>query len=46
MPFDLQPRLQGELLELRPLCAEDFRALYAPHAKAAEQVKRLLSEKP
>lgn len=29
MPFDLQPRLKGDLLELRPLCAEDFRDLYA-----------------
>jgi RimJ/RimL family protein N-acetyltransferase len=29
MPFDLQPCLQGDLLELRPLCAEDFGALYA-----------------
>jgi N-acetyltransferase len=27
--FDLQPTLQGELLELRPLRAEDFHALYA-----------------
>jgi hypothetical protein len=29
MPFDLQPMLQGELLGLRPLRAEDFPALYA-----------------
>jgi RimJ/RimL family protein N-acetyltransferase len=29
MPFDLQPILQGELLELRPLRAEDFQDLYA-----------------
>jgi RimJ/RimL family protein N-acetyltransferase len=29
MPFDLQPILKGELLELRPLCAEDFQDLYA-----------------
>jgi RimJ/RimL family protein N-acetyltransferase len=29
MPFDLQPTLQGELLELRPLHEEDFDALYA-----------------
>jgi RimJ/RimL family protein N-acetyltransferase len=29
MPFDLQPRLIGDLLELRPLCADDFGALYA-----------------
>ena len=29
MPFDLQPLLQGERLELRPLRAEDFAALYA-----------------
>jgi RimJ/RimL family protein N-acetyltransferase len=28
MPFDLQPILQGELLELRPLRAEDFHGLY------------------
>ena len=28
MPFDLQPHLVGELLELRPLRAEDFEALY------------------
>jgi RimJ/RimL family protein N-acetyltransferase len=27
--FDLQPCLKGGLLELRPLCAEDFRELYA-----------------
>lgn len=26
--FDLQPRLQGKLLELRPLLPEDFDALY------------------
>jgi RimJ/RimL family protein N-acetyltransferase len=29
MPFDFQPCLTGDLLELRPLCADDFRALYA-----------------
>jgi RimJ/RimL family protein N-acetyltransferase len=29
MSFDLQPFLKGELLELRPLRAEDFRDLYA-----------------
>ena len=29
MPFDLQPILKGELLELRPLRAEDFHDLYA-----------------
>ena len=29
MPFELQPVLTGELLELRPLRAEDFPALYA-----------------
>jgi RimJ/RimL family protein N-acetyltransferase len=29
MPFDLQPTLKGDLLELRPLRAEDFDALYA-----------------
>jgi len=29
MPFDLQPTLRGELVELRPLRAEDFSALYA-----------------
>jgi RimJ/RimL family protein N-acetyltransferase len=29
MPFDLQPWLKGELLELRPLRAEDFHDLYA-----------------
>jgi RimJ/RimL family protein N-acetyltransferase len=29
MPFDLQPCLQGELIELRPLRAEDYRELYA-----------------
>jgi RimJ/RimL family protein N-acetyltransferase len=29
MPFDLQPCLTGDLLELRPLGAEDFRDLYA-----------------
>ena len=29
MPFELQPILQSEMLELRPLRAEDFEALYA-----------------
>jgi N-acetyltransferase len=29
MSFDFQPTLKGELLELRPLRAEDFRDLYA-----------------
>jgi RimJ/RimL family protein N-acetyltransferase len=29
MPFDLQPVLKGELLELRPLRAGDFHDLYA-----------------
>jgi hypothetical protein len=29
MPFDFQPTLKGELLELRPLRAEDFHSLYA-----------------
>lgn len=29
MPFDLQPTLTGELLELRPLRSEDFPALFA-----------------
>jgi RimJ/RimL family protein N-acetyltransferase len=29
MPFDLQPCLKGDLVELRPLCAADFRDLYA-----------------
>ena len=29
MFFDFQPTLKGELLELRPLRAEDFHALYA-----------------
>ncbi len=29
MPFELQPTLTGELLELRPLRADDFDALYA-----------------
>jgi len=29
MPFDLQPHLTGDLLELRPLRAEDFPDLYA-----------------
>jgi RimJ/RimL family protein N-acetyltransferase len=28
MPFDSQPVLRGELLELRPLKEEDYRALY------------------
>ena len=28
MPFDLQPVLRGTLLELRPLCPEDFEALF------------------
>lgn len=29
MPFDFQPNLQGELLELRPLRAENFQELYS-----------------
>ena len=29
MPFDLQPVLKGELLELRPLRQDDYPALYA-----------------
>jgi len=29
MPFDLQPTLKGELVELRPLRSEDFPALFA-----------------
>ncbi len=29
MPFDLQPTLKSEMLELRPLRAEDFEELYA-----------------
>jgi hypothetical protein len=29
MPFDLQPILKGDLLELKPLRAEDWRELYA-----------------
>ena len=29
MPFDLQPILKGELLELRPLRPDDFDGLYA-----------------
>jgi RimJ/RimL family protein N-acetyltransferase len=29
MPFELQPTLTGELLELRPLCEDDFPELYA-----------------
>jgi RimJ/RimL family protein N-acetyltransferase len=29
MPFDLQPTLKGQLVELRPLRADDFHALYA-----------------
>jgi RimJ/RimL family protein N-acetyltransferase len=29
MPFELQPVLRGELVELRPLRAEDFEELYA-----------------
>src|SRR6266699_3014551 len=29
MPFDFQPVLKGKLLELRPLRAEDFDALFA-----------------
>jgi N-acetyltransferase len=29
MPIDRQPHLQGELVELRPLRADDFDALYA-----------------
>jgi RimJ/RimL family protein N-acetyltransferase len=29
MPFDLQPCLKGDLLDLRPLCPGDFADLYA-----------------
>ncbi len=29
MPFDLQPTLKSEILELRPLRADDFESLYA-----------------
>lgn len=29
MPFDLQPHLRGDLLELRPLRAEDYEPLFA-----------------
>src|SRR5262245_13739814 len=29
LPFDLQPVLKGELLELRPLRPEDFQVLFA-----------------
>jgi RimJ/RimL family protein N-acetyltransferase len=29
MPFDLQPHLKGDLVELRPLRADDFDGLYA-----------------
>src|SRR6266704_6082189 len=29
MPFDLQPTLKGELIELHPLTLNDFEALYA-----------------
>jgi RimJ/RimL family protein N-acetyltransferase len=29
MPFELQPTLRGELVELRPLCEGDFAELYA-----------------
>lgn len=29
MPFDLQPKLKGESLELRPLRADDFQDLYS-----------------
>lgn len=29
MPFELQPNLRGELLELRPIREDDFDALYA-----------------
>ena len=29
MPFDLQPTLRGALVELRPLCLDDFDVLFA-----------------
>ena len=29
MPFELQPTLTGDLVELKPLCADDFDALFA-----------------
>ncbi len=29
MPFDLQPVLKGEFLELRPVRADDFEDLFA-----------------
>lgn len=43
MPFDLQPVLKGELVELRPLRAEDFAELFAvasdPHIWEQHPVK-------
>jgi N-acetyltransferase len=29
LPFDLQPNLKGELIELRPLTSEDWDDLFA-----------------
>jgi hypothetical protein len=29
LPFDLQPNLQGKLVELKPLRADDYHDLYA-----------------
>jgi N-acetyltransferase len=50
MPFDLQPVLKGELLELRPLQAEDFDDLFAvaadPHIWEQHPIKDRYKEEP
>ena len=37
MPFDLQPNLKGNLVELKPLRADDYRDLYAADPLIWEQ---------
>jgi hypothetical protein len=44
MFFDLQPVLKGELLELRPLRAEDFHDLYAVAADPLIDLGRASSD--
>ena len=43
MAFDLQPTLRGELVELRPLTADDWDALYAV---ASDPLNRALPVRP
>ncbi len=45
MPFDLQPTLTGELVELRPLRQDDFEALYAAASDPLIWVQHLESDR-